>query len=109
VPKPKGVRANAGGSFALTLTTKGSSYSVKWTLRFRNLTGRAMAAHIHRGKPGKAGPILLALCGPCPSGTDRAPVTPAVANAIRAGVTYVNVHTAKNKAGELRGQIRKVG
>ena len=27
-----------------------------------------IAAHIHIGKPGKAGPVALALCGPCRSG-----------------------------------------
>jgi hypothetical protein len=110
VPKPAGVRANAGGTFGLTLTTKGSSYSVKWTLTFRNLTGKAIAAHIHRAKPGKPGPVVLALCGPCRTGrTGSGPVSGAVANAIKGGSAYVNVHTARNKAGELRGQIRKAG
>jgi hypothetical protein len=109
VPKPTGVRPNAGGTFTVMLTDKGSSYSLKWTLAFRNLTGRATAAHIHRGKVGKAGPVILALCGPCTSGRTRTvPASNAVVNAMKAGSTYVNVHTAKNKAGEIRGQIRKV-
>jgi hypothetical protein len=110
VPKPTGVRANAGGTFGVTLTEKGTSYSVKWTLTFRNLTGPATAAHIHRGKTGKAGPVVVPLCGPCKSGrTGSAPVSKAVVTAMKAGSTYVNIHTAKNKAGEIRGQIRKVG
>lgn len=110
VPKPTGVAANARGMFGVTLTSSGSSYSVKWTLTFSSLTGRATAAHIHRGKPGVAGPVLRALCGPCRSGqTGKAPVAKVVADAIKTGSTYVNVHTAKNKAGEIRGQIRKVG
>jgi hypothetical protein len=110
VPKPTGVKANAAGTFGVTLTSKGSSYSVKWTLTYRNLTGAATAAHIHRGKPGKAGPVVLALCGPCKSGrTGNAPASKAVVNAMNAGSTYVNVHTAKNKAGEIRGQIKKLG
>jgi Cu/Zn superoxide dismutase len=110
VPKPTGARPNAGGTFNVTLTDKGSSYSLKWTLTFRNLTGRATGAHIHRGKVGKAGPVVLALCGPCTSGRTRTvPASNAVVNAMKAGSTYVNVHTAKNKAGEIRGQIRKAG
>jgi CHRD domain len=110
VPKPTGVRANAGGTFGVTLTEKGTSYSVKWTLTFRNLTGAATGAHIHRGKAGKPGPVVVPLCGPCKAGrTGSAKVSKAVVTAMKAGSTYVNVHTAKNKAGEIRGQIRKVG
>jgi CHRD domain len=109
VPKPTGVKPNAGGTFSVTLTDKGSAYSVKWTLTYRNLTGRATAAHIHRARVGKPGPIVLALCTPCTSGkTGNAPVSKAIVSAMKAGRTYVNVHTAKNKAGEIRGQIRKL-
>ena len=107
VPKPSGVSSGASGTFALTLSDKGS-YSVTWKLTFSKLTGKAIAAHIHRGKPGKAGPVLLALCGPCKSGqTGRAPLSEAAGNAIKSGSAYVNVHTAKNTAGEIRGQIAK--
>jgi hypothetical protein len=110
VPKPTGVKANAGGTFSVTLTESGSDYSVKWTLTYRNLTGPAAAAHIHRGKVGKAGPVVVPLCGPCRSGrTGNAPVSKAVVTALKGGSTYVNVHTARNKAGEIRGQIRKLG
>ena len=107
VPKPSGVSSGAGGTFALTLSDKGS-YSVTWKLTFSKLTGKAIAAHIHRGKPGKAGPVLLALCGPCKSGqTGKAPLSEAAGNAIKSGSAYVNVHTAKNQGGEIRGQIAK--
>jgi CHRD domain len=108
VPKPEGVRAGAGGTFVVPLTNDQGTYSIAWTLTFRNLTGRATAAHIHRGKPGKAGPVVVSLCGPCRSGRKgKAKVSKAVAAAIEAGRAYVNVHTARNPAGEIRGQIRK--
>jgi hypothetical protein len=108
VPKPTGVKAGARGVFGLTKTESSGSFSIAWTLTFRNLTGRAAAAHIHRGKVGRAGPVLVGLCGPCRSGQKgKAKISKRVAAAIKGGVTYVNVHTATNAAGEIRGQIRK--
>jgi hypothetical protein len=107
VPKPTGVPAGARGTFTVTLTTKGSSSSVAWTLTYRSLTGKVMAAHIHRGKPGKAGPVIVPLCGPCKTGQKgKAPVSKTVANAMKAGSAYVNLHTARNQAGEIRGQVK---
>jgi len=109
VPKPIGVPAKAGGALALTLTQKGSSYSARWTLTFHNLSGKAIAAHVHRARVGKAGPVLFALCGPCTSGkTGSIALAKTVVDPLRAGLTYVNVHTNRNKAGEIRGQITRV-
>lgn len=108
VPKPKGVRTGAGGTFTVPVTLSSGSYSIAWTLTFKNLTGRAQAAHIHKGKPGKAGRVLVTLCGPCRSGRKgKANISKTVASAIKDGSAYVNVHTKKNPAGELRGQIKK--
>lgn len=108
VPKPKGVRSRAGGTFTIDLTESDGSYSISWTLTYRRLTGRAQAAHIHRQKPGKAGPVIVSLCKPCRSGKKgKAKVSKTVASAMKRGATYVNVHTARNKAGEIRGQIKK--
>lgn len=110
VPKPTGVDAGARGKLDVTKTQSGGSYSIAWTLSFANLTGKAAAAHIHKGKVGKAGPVLVSLCGPCKSGQKgKAKISKGVAGLIKAGTTYVNVHTAKNAAGEIRGQIKKTG
>ena len=109
VPKPAGVSAAAGGRVSVTLKESGGKYSVTWKLTFHNLTGKPTAAHIHRGKPGKAGPVLVALCGPCRSTqSGKASATKAATDALKSGSAYVNVHTAKNAAGEIRGQLRKV-
>ena len=110
VPKPAGVSSAATGTFTMTLKHAGGKYTATWKLTFAGLTGKAVAAHIHRGAVGKAGGVLLALCGPCKSGqSGKAPVTGATANALNGKLAYVNVHTAKNAAGEIRGQIRKTG
>jgi hypothetical protein len=84
----------------------GASAVVTWRLTFSRLTGRAVAAHIHLGRPGVAGRVAVPLCGPCRTGaTGRATVTGAVLAALETGRPYVNVHTTRNPAGEIRAQI----
>jgi CHRD domain len=110
VPKPTGVRAGAGGTFAAGLTRQGARGTLTWKLTFRNLTGRAAAAHVHLGKPGVAGPVAVGLCGPCRSGAKgTAKVNARTVTALLRGGAYVNVHTGKNPAGEIRGQVQKGG
>ena len=58
---------------------------------------------------GRAGPVAVSLCGPCRSGVrGTSNLTGAVLTALETGRAYVNVHTAKNPASEIRGQIRAV-
>ncbi len=107
VPRPKGTIADAGGSFVATLERKGASVTLAWRLTFRDLSGKATAAHVHLGKRGRPGPVALALCDPCRSGARGSTKAGAGAvQALLAGGAYVNVHTARNPAGEIRGQIR---
>jgi CHRD domain len=108
VPKPKGVPAGATGSFTGTAVELANDKAkVTWKLTFSHLSGKAIAAHIHIGKPGKAGPVALALCGPCRSSQKgTATLSHAQLKKIEAGTTYVNVHTTKNAAGEIRGQVK---
>jgi hypothetical protein len=109
VPRPKGNVKRATGSFTGTVVKLGTTGTIAWRLRFSKLTGRAIAAHIHVGRIGKAGPIILALCGPCRNGQrGTANVTAATLAALESGRAYVNVHTPKNPGGEIRGQIRAV-
>jgi CHRD domain len=108
-PKPKGKLAKAKGTFTATVTRNGSSGVIVWKLTFAQLSGKAVAAHIHSGARGKAGPVIVPLCAPCRSGrTGRATVSQSVLDALESGRTYVNVHTRKNAAGEIRGQIAAV-
>lgn len=110
VPRPRGVSSSARGTFSAGLTRTGSRGTLSWRLTFRGLTGAAAAAHVHVAKPGVAGPVAVALCGPCRSGVrGTAKLKASTVTALLAGRTYVNVHTAKNPAGEIRGQIRKGG
>jgi len=105
-PKPKGKLGRARGTFTATVTKSGTSAVIAWRLTFAKLSGRAIAAHIHSGVRGKAGPVIVPLCAPCKSGAHgRATVDASVLAALEAGRTYVNVHTKKNPLGEIRGQI----
>ena len=108
-PKSKGKVAKAKGTFTATVTRSGSSGLIVWKLTFGKLTGKAVAAHIHSGARGKSGAVIVPLCAPCKSGrTGRATVSASVLNALESGRTYVNVHTLKNPAGEIRGQLAAV-
>ena len=106
VPKPAGTRNGARGTFTGTITKSGTTGVLAWRLTFGKLTGRAVAAHIHLGRVGKAGPVAVALCGPCRSGVSRrVNLKASVLTALENGRAYVNVHTVRNPAGEIRGQI----
>jgi Cu/Zn superoxide dismutase len=101
VPKPKG--STGAGTFTATMKSR----KLTWKLTFSKLTAPAVAAHIHVAPRGKANPKpAVSLCGPCRSGqTGTAVVSEAVERKIESGGTYVNVHTKRNPAGEIRGQI----
>ncbi len=108
-PRPKGKLGRARGTFTATVTKSGATAVIAWRLTFSKLTGRAVAAHIHSGVRGKAGPVIVPLCAPCKSGArGRATVNASVLSTLEAGRAYVNVHTRKNQAGEIRGQIGAV-
>ena len=100
----KGAKAGAAGRFTATL----NGTTLKWTLTFKNLTGPAVAAHIHTAPRGVAGPVTVPLCAPCTSPVSgTAMLTAAQVKDILARKQYANVHTAKNPAGEVRGQITR--
>ena len=109
VPSPAGDVGSARGLFTATVTKSGSRATVVWRLTFRGLTGDAQAAHVHIGARGQAGAVAIPLCGPCRNGaTGRTTARRATLKALEAGRAYVNVHTAQNAPGEIRGQIAPV-
>lgn len=108
---------------------------IHWELSYDALEGAVQQAHIHFGQKAITGPISVFLCtnlGNGPAGTQPCPAPPAtisgtitaadvtnLANergisageldellaAIRAGATYVNVHSTRWPGGEIRSQI----
>lgn len=105
VPKQVVKDAKAKGRF----TGKLVGSKLTWKLTFSGLTGKATAAHIHMAKAGKAGNVIVVLCTPCRSGAHGSTkVSAAVKRALANHKAYVNVHTAKNPNGEIRGQISEM-
>jgi hypothetical protein len=104
VPKQVVRDTAAHGLFKGTL----SGGKLKWRLTFAKLTGAATQAHIHVGRKGKSGNVVIPLCAPCRSGvTGTATISSTVLNDFKKHMLYVNVHTAKNPNGEIRGQLAR--
>jgi hypothetical protein len=127
------VSSVASGGIVVTIDE--GAQTISYELEFAGLEAAVAQAHIHTAQPGVNGGIMVWLCGtaalPGPVGT---PVCPAVGGtltglltplqvvgpaaqgisagefaevvaAIRAGVAYANVHSAKFPGGEIRGQL----
>jgi CHRD domain len=65
-------------------------------------------AHIHRAAKGQNGPIIVPLDkkGDTYSVPAGRKLTPQQMDDLKAGNLYVNVHTNRNKGGEVRGQLQ---
>ncbi len=92
----------AAGTAEITIDTQ--SGTVSWVIDTFDLSGNATAAHIHGPAfPGKNAPPEVDLSGSIPQGS--ADITDEQIADIRAGKTYVNVHTEKFPGGEIRSQL----
>jgi hypothetical protein len=95
------------GSATVTLDTTSGACTVTGT--FTGLTGAASAAHIHGpALPGQTAAVLHALTvTAATSGTlsGNVTLTPGEVTDMLTGMTYLNIHTAANSAGEIRGNI----
>jgi len=65
-------------------------------------------AHIHQGAAGTNGPVIVPLTknGDTYSVPAGRKLTEAQLKTLKAGGLYVNVHTNKNKGGEVRAQLK---
>lgn len=63
------------------------------------------AVHLHEGKPGTHGPISKVLSTLCPFGCQTTDITDLQVAKLRAGMYYIDVHTAAFPDGEMRGQL----
>ena len=116
----------ASGRFEAKINS--SEQRIDYTLSYQDLEAPVLFSHIHLGQKDANGGVSVFLCGggaapSCPqSGTVEDSFGPAdvigpanqgiaagefgeLVRAIRAGVTYANVHSQKFPGGEIRGQI----
>ena len=112
-PDPKAVP----GTGTATIVKNGTTYT--YTITYTGMTGALVGAHIH----GPAGVDAIAsvivpfdFTGAGPSGTltgtfagtNNVNVTPdSLDKLMTSGNAYVNLHTAANGGGEIRGQLSK--
>lgn len=114
VPKADS-RATGTASFKVARDGRSISFRITGT----RLEGAPQAAHLHLGRPGQNGPVLLLLEGspftlPTSGKVTAANFTPAggvtsfaeAVTALKKGRLYVNVHTDEFPGGELRGQVK---
>src|SRR5262249_15842202 len=96
------------GTGSVTATFDTASKKLSWKGSVSGLTGPATAAHFHSGEVGKNGAVAVPIAAADKSTFEGpATLTDAQAKDLMAGKWYVNVHTAANKGGEIRGQVAK--
>lgn len=98
------VKTSASGSGTITIN---ADKSVSGSVTTTGVAGTM--AHIHMAAAGKNGPVIVPLTK---SGDSTwsvaagAKLTDDQFKAYKAGDLYVNVHSAENKGGEIRGQLK---
>lgn len=98
------VKTEASGNATIVIS---SDKSVSGTISTTGVV--ATAAHIHEGPAGKNGPVIIPFTKNADNTWSIAPgakLTDAQHASYQAGNLYVNVHSAANKGGEIRAQIK---
>lgn len=105
------VLTTATGVFRLTYSPGSSKAS--YFASYNGLSGAPSAAHIHNGATGVSGPVVVGLSaggtGTYSGELDLSALPSDFLQKLEDGQLYVNVHTAANPAGEIRGQLRSLG
>jgi hypothetical protein len=107
VPAPTGVSAGAGGTATFELE---DDNTLTYDVTVHDLTGDAVAGHIHEGAPGVPGGIIFPFTqtGPTTFAGTTVALTADQVQKLLSGAYYVNVHTLTNLAGEIRGQMDNI-
>jgi hypothetical protein len=110
-----GVTSDGTGTAMVIINAAGTK--IQYVVTYRGLSGAVAAAHIHIGGTTVSGPVIIPLKpGPTAMVGSLYPanLTPAggintfaeAVTAIKAGGTYINLHTAAHPPGEVRAQLR---
>jgi hypothetical protein len=101
--KPAAAASNKG-RVELTLNT--TTGKVCWDFKLTKIDGKPSQAHIHKGKAGVSGNVVV----PLGATYKRQGCTSAAKSLVKSiaghpGAYYVNVHNAKHPLGAMRGQL----
>lgn len=104
------VITTASGTGAFTLT---NSNGLNFSITVNGLSGAVTGAHFHFGEVKTNGPVVkditTFISGNTIKGswksTDTQPLNDSLIKALLTGKIYVNIHTAANPNGEIRGQV----
>jgi len=99
------VQGSGKGQLAATLDTNTSE--LRWKLTYSGLSGPATAGHFHGpATKGETAGVAIGFKGNLESPiTGETTLTPVQMGELMNGKWYVNIHTAQNPKGEIRGQI----
>ena len=97
------------GSGTVEATYDTATKKLTYTVTYKDLTGAATAAHFHGPADEKSNAgVAVGVQGKVTSPIKgEATLTDAQAADLQGGKWYFNVHTEKNKGGEIRGQMKK--
>jgi len=98
---PVNTAGSGGGSFRVT-----EDGTISGSVTTKDVPGTM--AHIHQAAAGKNGPVIVPLTknGDTYGVPEGRKLTAAQLQALKAGELYVNVHSNKNKGGEVRAQLK---
>lgn len=100
---PKGSPTGSGLAVVHLDAAKGT---VCWSFAKVVKIDKPTAAHIHKGKPGAAGPVVVPFGGSYKAkGCTKAPKKLITAIEEHPAAYYVNIHTAKYPGGAIRGTL----
>jgi hypothetical protein len=99
---------DTGAKGTIEATYDSAAGTLSWSGSYSGLSGPAVAAHFHG--PAAAGvnaPPLVPVDASKSPFEGSAKITADQAKDFADGMVYFNIHTAKNKGGETRGQLAK--
>jgi LPXTG-motif cell wall-anchored protein len=105
VPNP----GDPDGAGTATATFKPGSGEICWDLKVSNIALPSVGAHIHEGKQGTAGPIVVPFSPPDANGVANGCTKPDAALMARIMQNpenfYLNIHSSEFPAGAIRSQL----
>jgi hypothetical protein len=97
------------GTGTVTATLDTTTKQLSWQGSYSGLTGPATAAHFHGpAEPGKNAGVAVPITPVTNPLQGSVTLTDAQAADLEAGRWYVNIHTAANPGGEVRGHLVKM-